>query len=104
MDVRPGALELVNYLGERGLAVDQHVDAIAWPGRRPILGPAASGRVEHGVAQTSQPATMLRPHRRRDAVPDCSIDTIDHGSSAHSSEVPRPPALRTGAEQSRRRG
>ena len=99
MDVRPSAPELVHDLGERGLAVDQHVDAIARPGRRRILGPAAGGRVEHGAGQASHPATMLRPHRRRDAVPDCSIDTIHHGCRAHSAKVPRPPVVRTGAER-----
>ena len=98
MDVRPSAPELIDHLGERRLAVDQHINAIARPGRRPILGPAPRRRVEHGVGQASQPATMLRPHGRRDAVPNRSIDTIHRGCSAHTNQVPRPPALRTGAE------
>ena len=78
MDVGTSPPELVHHLGERGLAVDQHVHAIARPGRRPILGPAPKRHVEHGAGQASQPPTMLRPHRRRDAVPNRSIDAIHH--------------------------
>ena len=88
MDVRPGAPDLVHDLGERGLAVDQDVDAIVRPGRRRILGPAARGGIEHRIPQAGQPAPVLQPHRRRDAVPNCPIEAIHRGSRPHPKEVP----------------